>query len=67
MTQRDIIERLMREQENVYAHTNGCMRVYTIQNTRGTHLRGLYIGTLNGLEESRYLLVVVVEKVLYLC
>ena len=31
MTQRDIIERLMREQENVYAHTNGCMRVYTIQ------------------------------------
>ena len=31
MTQRDTIERLMREQENVYAHTNGCMRVYTIQ------------------------------------
>ena len=31
MTQREVIEKLMREQKDVYAHTNGCMRVYTIQ------------------------------------
>ena len=28
---REVIEKLMREQKDVYAHTNGCMRVYTIQ------------------------------------
>ena len=31
MKKRDVIEKLMREQKDVYAHTNGCMRVYTIQ------------------------------------
>ena len=31
MGQRDTIERLMKEQKDVYAHTDGCMRVYTIQ------------------------------------
>ena len=31
MTVRDIIEKLMKEQKDVYTHTNGCMRVYTIQ------------------------------------
>ena len=31
MKKRDVIEKLMREQQDVYAHTNGCMRVYTIQ------------------------------------
>jgi hypothetical protein len=31
MKKRDIIEKLMKEQQDVYAHTNGCMRVYTIQ------------------------------------
>ena len=31
MRARDVIEKLMREQQDVYAHTNGCMRVYTIQ------------------------------------
>ena len=28
---REVMEKLMREQKDVYAHTNGCMRVYTIQ------------------------------------
>ena len=31
MKKRDIIEKLMKEQQDVYAHTNGHMRVYTIQ------------------------------------